>query len=172
MGNVRRKNTDMNSPAKVLRYGISGALIGLWLVYGFNLLRGMLSPMILEISKSAFSGQPANPEYLLLVINLLHAFLSAVVVGLIAVFIVVNLLKTAELKYCILPCAVVIALSYGEILTETSTSLFRVYSGYPAQLINPVILVAVFTGLFWGAIKLTAPNKVPQPTPKSGAAGL
>lgn len=162
----------MNSSAKVLRYGISGALIGVWLVYGFNLLRGMLSPVILEISKTVFSGQPANPEILLLGINLFHAFLSSVVVSLIAVLVVVNLLKPAEFKYCILPCVVVIALSYGEVLTETGNSLFQGSGDYRAQLINPVILVAVFLGLFWGALKFIAPNKAPQPTPKNGAAGL
>ena len=159
----------MNTSAKVLRNGISGALIGVWLVYGFNLLRGMLSPVILEISKTVFRGHPANPEILLLVINLLHAFLSAVMVGLIAVFVVVNLLKTAELKYCIFPCVVVIALSYGEVLTETSNSLFQGSDGYPAQLINPVILVAVFLGLFWGALKFITPNTAPSRRKKRAA---
>ena len=146
----------MNNTDKFLFYVVWGAIIGAGLYYGFHYSRGLTSSTILQFSQQIMSPDTENPEFIAFILNLLHAFLSSIVISLIAAFFIVKVLKTKNIKYCAIPSVIVLILSIWPIASNLS---YYTISTIPIYLTSPIILVSMFTGSVWLIVKFTAPKR-------------
>jgi len=149
---------SMSNTDKILYYGVWGSVIGVGIYYGFNLFRGIFSPLVIQIVGEVYSAFPETPPFVLFSLNILHAIISTAPIALVAVVIITKLLRSNSLKYSIIPSVTVLLFSYWGNIVYIKNHTIAPLEYYPAVTINPIIVVLTFVGIFWGINKVNSSN--------------
>ena len=155
-------DSEMSNKDKILYYGVWGTLIGVAVFYSFPYMRSITAPIMQSVFVSFVEPTSPNLGLLTFTFNFVWAVIAALVPAIISSLLIKYILKANSILYCAIPTLVIVILSYWNII-----EIFEFYSQYEElppyipELLNPLLLIGVFIGVYSLFEKFLAPNKAP-----------
>ena len=153
---------------KILFHVFIGCILGLGIHFSFPYMRGIFAQQLIDFSLYAFSLETINSIIFGFAFNLLHAAISAFIPSLIASLLLLKIHNQNILIYYLAPSLSLLIINLNNIITA-ELYLFTEPPYYSPQLLNPFVIIVVFSCTFYILKKIKMPNKAFKPTPESGA---
>lgn len=140
----------MTNVDKVLFYGVWGTIIGACIFYSFPYMRAMTFPFVQPLGQLISDPNSVEASFLMFALSTLWAVISSLPVAILTVIFIRYVLKANTIIYCAYPSFVILILSYWDI-----AGIVKFYSQYseipvyPPELLNPLVTISVFVGIYW-----------------------
>ena len=117
------------------------------MIYIFPHIQLLLAPVFVNAGKEIFTHTESG--LLLFLFNLLYSSIVALPTCIAGILVSKYIFRITSITFCLPVSVVVIGLSYWFLSTTYGEDAFKIYSVYPAELINPLVIATLFTTLFW-----------------------
>ena len=133
--------------SRKLIYFVWSVFLGWAMIYIFPHIQMLLAPIFVNVGKEIFTH--TENSLLVFLFNLLYSSFVAIPICIVGILISKYLFKITSITFCLPVSVVVIGVSYWSLSRTYGEEAFKIYSVYPAELINPLVIAALFSTLFW-----------------------
>ena len=133
--------------SRILILFVWSVFLGWAMIYIFPHIQMLLAPVFVNAGKEIFTH--TENSLLVFLFNLLYSSSVALPICIAGILMSKYIFRITSITFCLPVSVVVIGLSYWFLSRTYGEEAFKIYSVYPAELINPLVIAALFSTLFW-----------------------